>query len=956
VWKKKMTSNSTGSGKSSDVPGAPAGTLSGAGPAALPMKDTINLPITDFPMKGNLPEREPKMIDAWLKQGLYAAILKKNEGRPTFTLPDGPPYANGDIHIGHVLNKCLKDFTIKYRNMAGFRAAFIPGWDCHGLPIEHKVTKDLGPKRKDKTNAEIRELCRSEALKWVDRQREQFKRLGILADWENPYLTLQAEYEAEEVRELARCLDRGVMYRGEKPVYWCPAMQTALAEAEVEYHPHTSPSIYVKFPFTEGAKKFAVPGSDKKPVSIMIWTTTPWTLPANLGITFHPDFDYTFYDAGDEIVMIAKALKESVEKETGLTLHETGPTIKGAELERLHARHPFIERDSLLMLGDHVSLDAGTGAVHTAPGHGQDDYIVGLRYGLPVYSPIDAEGRYTDEVPEYKGVKIWDANALIVERLREISKLVSFKTFEHQYPHNWRSKTPLIFRATAQWFLGMDLDEKNPDKNIRTQALRALDEVKFVPAWGESRIRSMVENRPDWCLSRQRTWGVPIPVFYCTAKGCEEALVKSSIFLKVAEAMEKGGGIEAYHRTPESVFTSGHACAKCGSLEFRRGLDILDVWFDSGICHAAVQDKRKDLTNPADVYLEGSDQHRGWFQTSLLSSIAAHGRAPFKALVTHGFVMDPKGRKMSKSLGNVVDPAETTKKSGAEILRLWVSYEDFGQDVGCGPESFARVTETYRRFRNTMRFLIGNISDFDPAKDQIEFSKMTALDQWALGRLNELIKKSTAAYDGYEFYKVYHALNHFFTVDLSAGYLDMLKDRLYTFKKNGLERRSAQTVLFTLLHHLVRIMAPITSFLAEETLTYIPGPHPSSVFLMEFPKPNLAWDQEGLAREMSALFEVRTDVSKSLEELRQTKTIGSGLDAKVEVIADGEQLKILEKYEALLPEFFIVSQVSLKMGGYKIETKKADGEKCERCWYFSPDIGASTRYPTVCKKCSKALE
>lgn len=911
------------------------------------LKDTLNLPQTQFPMKGNLPEREPQMIAAWEKTGLYQKILKKNEGRPKYTLPDGPPYANGNIHNGHVLNKCLKDFAIKYRNMAGWSSAFIPGWDCHGLPIEHKVTKELGPKRKDKSDSEIRDLCRKEALKWVDQQREQFKRLGILADWENPYLTLRPDYEAEEVRQLAKCLENGIMYRGEKPVYWCPALQTALADTEVEYHTHKSPSIYVKFPFTKGVEKF---GKFDKPVSAVIWTTTPWTLPANLGVAFHPKIEYGFYDSGTDILLIAKELKETVQTETGLTLNETGVFATGADFENLAAKHPFYDRESLFVLGEHVGLDAGTGLVHTAPGHGQEDYQVGLKYGLKIYSPVDEAGRYTDEVPEYQGTKIWDANPLVVERLRECGMLLSHKMIEHQYPHNWRSKTPLMFRATPQWFLAMD-DEKF---NVRARALKAIDSVTFVPAWGENRLRAMIENRPDWTLSRQRIWGVPIPVFYCVKDGI--ALVKPEIFRKVADAMEENGGIEAYHSTPESVFTSGHSCSKCGGTEFRRGIDILDVWFDSGVCHAAVQDRRPELENPADVYLEGSDQHRGWFQTSLLTSIATNDRAPFKSLVTHGFVTDHQGRKMSKSLGNVVDPADVTKKSGAEILRLWVAYEDFGQDVAFGQEAIARVTETYRRFRNTTRFLLGNLGDFDPAKDMVQFSQMTELDRWALGRLNELIRKATAGYEGYEFYKVYHALNHFFTVDLSAGYLDMLKDRLYTWKNDGVERRSSQTVLYLLLDHLVRIMAPITSFLAEETLTYLPGEKPESVFLLEFPKPNSAWDNQDLARDMAALFEVRSDVSKSLENLRQQKVIGSGLDAQVIVTAEGPKMEVLKRHVSLLPEFFIVSQVSLKMGGYQVETKKAEGEKCERCWYYSTDIGTSPQFPTVCPKCTKALE
>lgn len=926
------------------------------------MKDTIQLPATEFPMKGNLPEREPLMIAEWDKKQIYQKIMAKNEGRPVFTMPDGPPYANGNIHIGHVLNKCLKDFTVKFKNMSGYSATFIPGWDCHGLPIEINVTKALGPKRKEKSDSDIRTLCREEAAKWVKIQGEQFKRLGVLADWAEPYLTMDPAYEAEEVRELARALRKGTLYRGEKPVYWCPTLQTALAEAEVEYHEHKSPSIYFVMDFTKQASQF---GSFNKPVGFAVWTTTPWTLPANLGLALNADFDYGFFDIGDRILICAVGLKESVEKETGLTLTPTGTTVKGAKFERLNARHPFYERDSLIVLGPHVTLDAGTGAVHTAPGHGQDDYRVGLQYGLKVLSPVDGAGCYTDEVPEYKGMKIWDANPVIVERLRGNGGLLSFKEFVHQYPHNWRSKTPLIFRATPQWFLGMDLEESKTVSagaaQMRKRALKEIENIKFVPAWGEARLRAMIENRPDWCLSRQRIWGVPIPVFNCTK--CDAVLADANVMDRVADAIEKEGGIEAYHAHPASDFTrdqSGTAlkCA-CGSTDFKRGNDILDVWFDSGVCWSAVQKRRKGMSYPADIYLEGSDQHRGWFQTSLLASMATEGQAPFKALVTHGFVTDVQGRKMSKSLGNVVDPADTTKKSGAEILRLWCSYVDFGQDVGCGKESFDRVTETYRRFRNTMRFFLGNIHDFDPATNSVDFQKMTVLDQWALGRLNELIKDTRAAYEAYEFYKVYHLLNQYFTVTLSAGYLDMLKDRLYTAKKDGVERRSAQTALYTIAESLTRIMAPITSFLSEEVYGYLPGKKAESVFLMDFPQPNAKWDNAALQKDVEGLFEVRSEVTKKLEELRQAKTIGSGLDAKIILKADAERMALLKRHEALLSEFFIVSQVALDMGPFVVEAQHADGQKCERCWYWSteigPDHGGDAKYPTVCPKCSRAL-
>ncbi len=748
------------------------------------------------------------------------------------------------------------------------------------------------------------------------------------------------------MRELARALQKGVVYLGVKPVYWCPTLQTALAEAEVEYHNHKSPSIFVKFPFEEANLKF---GPFKKPVSIVIWTTTPWTLPANLGVAVHPDFEYGFFETESDTLLIAKELKEFVEKEIGTSLTAVGKTLKGSELERMNAQHPFYPRKSLLVLGQHVSLDAGTGAVHTAPGHGQDDYKVGLKYGLEILSPIDGAGRYTDEVPEYKGIQIFEANPMVVERLKEANRLLAFKTVEHSYPHNWRSKTPLIFRATPQWFLGMDMEHFN----VRKMALAAVETTQFVPAWGAARLRAMVENRPDWCLSRQRTWGVPIPVFFC--EKCNHPYANAEVMFKVADLMEKEGGLEAYHKYSSADFIGNHKCEKCGHHEFAKGQDILDVWFDSGVCHAAVQSRRKGLKFPADIYLEGSDQHRGWFQTSLLSALASRGEAPFKTLLTHGFVTDTKGRKMSKSLGNVVVPAEVTQKSGAEILRIWAAYEDYGQDIGCGTESFARVTETYRRFRNTMRFLLGNISDFDPNKDRVSFKDMPVLDRYALATLNNVVRKCTHAFDSYEFYKVYHILNTFFTVDLSAGYLDMLKDRLYTANKNSLERKSAQTVLYDLVKTLIALMAPITSFLSEETLEYIPGEKPESVFLMPFPEPVAQWDDEELLKEFALLFEVRSDVSKKLEELRREKLIGTGLDAKVIVTAQNDRLALLKKYEFLLSEFFIVSQVALQNGDYTIAAERAAGGKCLRCWYYSTEVGKHPQHVHCCPKCVKAL-
>lgn len=912
-------------------------------------KSTLRLPQTDFPMKGNLPTKEPLLIKEWEEKQIYQKMVAKNEGKKSFVMPDGPPYANGSIHSGHALNKTLKDIIIKYKNMTGYSAPFIPGWDCHGLPIEHAVTKNLGAKAKEKTENEIRELCRAEASKWIEIQKNQFRRLGVLADWENPYLTMNPDYEAEEVREFARAFKTGAVYLGTKPVYWNWTLQTALADAEVEYHQHKSPSIYVKFEVKdpETLKKL---GSPTKPTFFVIWTTTPWTLPANLGICLHPDFDYEVCESQGVNLIVARELRVSVEKEIGQTL-TPGFSFKGASLEQGLARHPFIDRDSLIVLGTHVTLEAGTGCVHTAPGHGADDYKVGLKYGLPILSPVGPNGTYTDEVPEYKGINIFKANPMIIERLKESGHLLAFKEFEHSYPHCWRSKTPLIFRATAQWFIGLD----QPETQIRQKTLQALQQISFFPSWGEARLKAMMENRPDWCLSRQRIWGVPIPIFYCKKTG--KALADYNVMMRVADVMEKEGGIDAFFKHPPEHFIGNFTPqGDFGSEGFLHGKDILDVWYDSGVCHAAVQKRRQGLGVPADLYLEGSDQHRGWFNTSLLSSMVTNGHPPFKALVTHGFVVDSQGLKMSKSKGNVVDPQEVANKSGIEILRLWSVYEDYGQDLSCGQTELERVTETYRRIRNTMRFLLGTLSDFDFKKDQVSYEQMTELDQWALARLYELNQKVTAAYEEYSFYKVYHALNTFFTVDLSATYLDILKDRLYTWKATGRERRGSQTVLFLMTDYLIRMMAPVLSFLAEESYSYFSGKEAESVFLLDFPVAPKAWDQPELVQKFATLLKVRSEVQKELEVLRAQKVIGASLEAQVQLNLEGDEYAVVSSF-AGLREFLIVSSVTVSKaaGATRVLVQKAPGEKCVRCWTFSLDIGKSQKFPEVCGKCAEAL-
>ncbi|MBX3022609.1 MAG: isoleucine--tRNA ligase [Bdellovibrionales bacterium] len=906
----------------------------------------VQLPKTDFPMKGNLSQNEPARIAAWSKDGLYQKILNRPAPKGTFVLPDGPPYANGNIHVGHALNKILKDIVIKYKNLAGYKAAFIPGWDCHGLPIELNVTKKLGPKRKEMNDAQIRQLCREEATSWVEKQKEQFIRLGVLADWQNPWMTLQPTYEADEIRVLAKIFENGIFYRGEKPVYWDPALQTALAAAEVEYKNHKSLSIFVKFPY-EGT--FA--GLPKKPISFLIWTTTPWTLPANYGIALNADFSYGFFDTGSDILILAEDLKESVEKETGLTLTLLA-SKKGAEFDRLKAKHPFLPRESLVVLGDHVTLEAGSGAVHTAPGHGLEDYVVGLKYGLPVHSPVDEAGRFRAEIPQWAGEKIADANPKIVEHLRSLGLLVAVKEIEHSYPHSPRSKAPLIFRATPQWFIRMD-DEAFP---LRKKCLTAAEkDIAYFPKWGIQRLTSMLANSPDWCVSRQRIWGVPIPVFYCDK--CKTPLVNAEVMNRLADVMEKTKeGIEAYFSHPTAEFTHGHTCGECKYDKFSIGKDILDVWFDSGVCHTAVQKRLPNMQFPADVYLEGSDQHRGWFQTSLVSSIAAYDKPPFKALITHGFVNDAQGYKMSKSVGNTVDPMEIIKESGAEILRLWVSHEDYGQDLTISKEMIARISDTYRRFRNTIRFLLGNLYDFDPAKDQLPYQEMTPLDRWALHQLNELTEKCTAAYDAFEFYKVYHGLNNFFAHDLSATYLDILKDRLYTGKVDGLKRRAAQTVLYQALNTLCGLMAPIASFLAEETYGYLPGEKKESVFLTDFPQARAEWKAPQVAADFAVLLEVRAAAQKEMEELRRQKVIGSSLDAQIKILAPDGIRKVLEAYRPSLREFFMVSQFEISPGlELKVEPAKAEGIKCERCWHYDMNTGKDARFAGVCPKCVEAL-
>ena len=943
-------------------------------------KETIQLPKTGFPMKANLPQREPEILRQWEEQAVFQRLVAQNAARPgakRFVLHDGPPYANGDIHIGHALNKILKDIVVKYRNLKGEAADFIPGWDCHGLPIELKVDKELGSKKREMDRPAVIAACRKYAEKWIGRQRESFQRLGIFGRWAAPYTTMARGYEAATVRALARAAEKGFLFRGKKPVYWCITDRTALAEAEVEYEDHTSPSIHVAFDVVGSLPDPKLAG---KKARLVIWTTTPWTLPANLAVSAHPELEYVAYDLRGEVVVVAKDLlapflaevapdelagkdappphsPQAHEAATGgggtvASARLAHPerilaTLAGKALEGLRYRHPFMERDCPVILGEHVTLEAGTGLVHTAPGHGQEDYQVGLRYGLEILNPVDGAGRFTAEAGKYAGKNIFEANPEIVKDLHASGHLLSDPAakLRHSYPHCWRCHNPVVFRATDQWFLSLD------HGGLRKTALREIDRVRWIPHWGRDRIYNMIENRPDWCLSRQRTWGVPIPVFYC--EGCYEPLVSPAVMEKVARAFEEEG-IEAWYRRSPADFTQGVACPKCGKGAFRREQDILDVWWDSGISWAAVVEK-EGLGVPVDLYLEGSDQHRGWFHSSLLTAVAVRGGAPYEAVLTHGFVLDGQGKAMSKSLGNTVAPEEIIKRYGADILRLWVSAADYRDDVRIGEEILAGLAEGYRKIRNTIRYMLGALDGFDPARDALPVEELLPLDRWALAKLAAWDEKVKAAYEGYEFHVAYHATMQLCAVDLSSLYFDIVKDRLYTWKKDGRPRRSAQTVLWIIAQDVIRLLAPILSFTASEAWGFLPGRPAENPFLAGLPTRARPADAEALEAHFGRIFEVRAVVQGKLEEARRAKLIGAGLEAMVTVHAEGEQLRLLEEARAELPALFIVSKVVLGSGPLSVEVARAPGVKCERCWMFQEDVGRDPNHPTICGKCADAL-
>ena len=926
-------------------------------------KTTLNLPQTAFPMKANLSKREPEQLKAWEEMHLYDLIRKRSAGRDLFVLHDGPPYANGYIHIGTALNKILKDIIVRSRQMSGFDAVYVPGWDCHGLPIEHNVDKELKEKKKELSLSQVRKLCRAYAERFVNIQREEFKRLGVMGNWEDPYLTMSYGYEATIARECGKFATNGSLFRSKKPIYWCCTCQTALAEAEIEYQDETSPSIYVRFPMIDDISDVA-PALAGKSVSVVIWTTTPWTIPANLAIALHPDFRYVAVDTGKgEAFILAEELAEPCMKIFGYSNFSIIAEIDPKQMERKTCRHPIYGRPSIIVLGNHVTLDAGTGCVHTAPGHGREDYEVGLMYGIEPFSPVDDTGRFTNEVDFFSGQFVFDANREINQKLKSLGALLKEEKINHSYPHCWRCKAPVIYRATPQWFISME------KTGLRTKALEAIDRVEWIPQWGRERIFGMIENRPDWCVSRQRAWGVPITVFYCTE--CDLILLDKTIMKHVYDLFEEHGADIWFEKDISEFLPEGTRCKGCGGNSFIKETDILDVWFDSGVSHAAVLEKRPYLRWPADLYLEGSDQHRGWFHSSLLSSVGTRGEAPYRAVLTHGFVVDAEGHKMSKSLGNIVAPREVIDRYGAEILRLWVSATDYREDVRISETILTQLTDAYRRIRNTSRFMLGNLFDFDPKTDRVPYKEMTGIDRFELHRLQELIEKANQAYNTYEFHLIYHSLYNYCTLDLSALYLDILKDRLYTLPPKSKGRRSAQTVMFMILDRMARLMAPILPITAEEIWKHMPkdDEKAESIHFLALPKPETQLTDSELAKKWIRLFDIRGEVMKALEEARGKKLIGHPLDAAVTLYAGDELYDFISDFEDDLRSLLITSNAVLKRGkpeggrvqsgdteGLFILVEKAQGDKCERCWVHDPSVGSHADHPGICNRCLKSLK
>ncbi len=927
------------------------------------LKRTVHLPGTDFPMKANLPDTEPKILARWNESRLYEGIRHARQGAPRFILHDGPPYANGKIHLGTAFNKVLKDFIVKTKTMAGFDSPYIPGWDCHGLPIEIKVDNELGSKKSKMTAAEIRGECRKYAQKWVDQQRSDFRRLGILGRWDDPYLTMSAVYESVIAQAFVDFLDQGYVFKGLKPVNWCLNCRTSLAEAEIEYEPHTSPSIYVRFALVSDAGQIDPRLTGWRTFGL-IWTTTPWTIPANLAISFHPEFSYSAVAIGrpekpeaKEVYLIATDLVEKAAATFGWSGHETIAEFPGRQIEGAVFRHPFLDRDSIGIVGDHVTLDQGTGAVHTAPGHGQEDYVVGQRYGLPVYNPVDGAGRMFQaggvrgDLPEsLLGKVVWEANDLVIELLREHGALLKLERYDHSYPHCWRCHKPTIFRGTEQWFIGM---EKN---TLRGRTLEEIKQVRWLPAGGETRISNMIATRPDWNISRQRVWGVPITVFYC--EDCQTPVTEKRLLDRVVARFREETADAWYRLTPAELVGEEIACRECGSKRFRKEMDILDVWFDSGASHLAVLEPNS-LPWPADVYLEGGDQYRGWFHSSLLIGVGLRGHAPYREVVTHGWTLDGQGRAMSKSLGNTVEPEKIINKYGADVLRLWVASVEYSDDVRLSDEILARLSEAYRKIRNTFRYALGAIKDFDPAQ-HTPGGDWPEIDRWILARLDGVISRVRQHFNEYKFHWAYQELYSFCVTDLSAIYFDVSKDRLYTSATDARERRSAQAALQRVLDALVRLIAPILSFTADEVWQFLRrADQPPSVHLLLLPEPGQpeALPADRMAR-WDRLLAIREQVTKALEVARQEKLIGANLEAQVLLTAGEADFALLSDYEADLPGLFIVSAVTIAASRevtLAVEVSRAPGQKCERCWKYKIDVGSEPELPTVCFSCARIV-
>ena len=931
----------------------------------MPQQDygnTLNLPKTDFPMRGGLPQKEPGMVAEWNQRQLYHKMMEKNAGKPLYVLHDGPPYANGDIHLGTALNKVLKDIIIRYKNLSGFCSPYIPGWDTHGLPIELKALKKMGVS-KDIPPVELRKHCKEFALHYVDIQREEFKRLGVLGDWENPYLTLKPEFEAKQIELFGAMANKGYVYKGLKPVYWCPTCDTALAEAEIEYSEDKCHSIYVKFNVVEDQKgKLAEMGAkDLSKTYFVIWTTTTWTLPGNMAICLGPAFEYCIVHANAEYYVIAKELVDSTMKAAKIEQYEVLGSCLGSELEYIKYRHPFLDRISPIIVGDHVTLESGTGCVHTAPGFGVEDFEVCTQHypEIEVIVPVDHEGKLTELAGQFAGLTTDDANKAIAQHLEETKHLFAIEKIVHQYPHCWRCKDPIIFRATEQWFCSVD--------DIKEQTVDAINQIEFIPQWGQGRMINMVRDRSDWCISRQRTWGVPIPIFYC--KQCGKYHVDEASIQAVSSLFREKGSDAWYTTEAKDILPEGTKCKYCGCTEFTKETDIMDVWFDSGTTHASVMHDNPNMKWPVDLYLEGTDQYRGWFQSSLLTSIAWKGQAPYKAVCTHGWVVDGEGRKMSKSLGNGIEPKEITEKYGADILRLWVASADYHADIRISNDILKQLSDVYRKIRNTARYILGNLSDFDPSKNSVPFEKLTGLDQWALAKFNELVKTAVEGYDKFEFHMIYHALHNFCTIDMSNFYLDVIKDRLYVEAADSLDRRAAQTTIYTVLRGFDLLIAPILPFTAEEIWSYIPEDpayDKASVMFNQIPevKENLV-DADFMAK-WDRIHQVRDDVLKALEEARNGKIIGKSLDAQVTLYCGNEELyQFMQEVEELLAQVFIVSKVTVKQGSegsfhgnmdqLSVTVSKAEGTLCPRCWTYSDTVGLDEKHPDLCARCAGIL-